>query len=67
MAGELHLPLFQVRLDGLISKFMGETAVKLRLIFDSVRATRAVYFSMSSMPLRRSVAWVTMWERSAEF
>lgn len=44
MAGELHLPLFQVRLDGLISKFMGETAVKLRLIFDSVRSTRAVYF-----------------------
>jgi SpoVK/Ycf46/Vps4 family AAA+-type ATPase len=36
--------LFQVRLDGLISKFMGETAAKLRLIFDSVRDHRAVYF-----------------------
>jgi SpoVK/Ycf46/Vps4 family AAA+-type ATPase len=44
LAGELGLPLFQVRLDGLISKFMGETAAKLRLIFDSVRDHRAVYF-----------------------
>lgn len=44
LAGELHLPLFQVRLDGLISKFMGETAAKLRLIFDAISATRAVYF-----------------------
>jgi SpoVK/Ycf46/Vps4 family AAA+-type ATPase len=44
LAGELGLPLFQVRLDGLISKFMGETAAKLRLIFDAIRDHRAVYF-----------------------
>ena len=44
LAGELGLALFQVRLDGLISKFMGETASKLRLIFDSVSDHRAVYF-----------------------
>jgi len=44
LAGELGLALFQVRLDALISKFMGETAAKLRLIFDSVRDHRAVYF-----------------------
>jgi SpoVK/Ycf46/Vps4 family AAA+-type ATPase len=44
LAGELGLPLLQVRLDGLISKFMGETAAKLRLIFDSMRDHRAVYF-----------------------
>ena len=30
LAGELHLPLFTVRLEGLITKFMGETAAKLR-------------------------------------
>jgi SpoVK/Ycf46/Vps4 family AAA+-type ATPase len=44
LAGELHLPLFTVVLDGLITKFMGETAGKLRLIFDAMQATRGVYF-----------------------
>ena len=44
LAGELHLPLFVIRLDGLITKFMGETAAKLRLIFDALRETRGVYF-----------------------
>lgn len=44
LAGELGLPLFQVRLDGLITKFMGETAAKLRQIFDSTQQTRGVYF-----------------------
>lgn len=44
LAGELHLPLFTVVLDGLITKFMGETASKLRLVFDAMDATRGVYF-----------------------
>jgi len=44
LAGELGMPLFQVRLDGLISKFMGETAAKLRLIFQAVAEQRGVYF-----------------------
>lgn len=44
LAAELSLPLFTIRLDGLITKFMGETAGKLRLVFDAIRATRAVYF-----------------------
>jgi len=43
LAGELHLPLFVIRLDGLITKFMGETAAKLRLVFDALRETRGVY------------------------
>jgi SpoVK/Ycf46/Vps4 family AAA+-type ATPase len=43
LAGELHLPLFVIRLDGLITKFMGETAAKLRLVFDAMVATRGVY------------------------
>jgi SpoVK/Ycf46/Vps4 family AAA+-type ATPase len=42
-AGELSLPLFVVRLDRLITRFMGETATKLRLIFDAIAQTRAVY------------------------
>lgn len=44
LAGELGLPLFQVRLDGLITKYMGETAAKLRQIFDATSQTRGVYF-----------------------
>ena len=43
LAGELNLPLFMVRLESLITKFMGETAAKLRLIFDAVEETRGVY------------------------
>lgn len=44
LAGELGLPLFLVRLDALITKFMGETAAKLRQVFDSVSNVRGVYF-----------------------
>jgi SpoVK/Ycf46/Vps4 family AAA+-type ATPase len=44
LAGELGIPLFVVRLDALITKFMGETAAKLRQVFDAVQATRGVYF-----------------------
>jgi SpoVK/Ycf46/Vps4 family AAA+-type ATPase len=43
LAGELGLPLFTIRLDGLITKYLGETAAKLRLIFDAIQQTRAVY------------------------
>ncbi len=44
LAGELGLPLLQIRLDGLITKFMGETAAKLRQVFDATGRTRGVYF-----------------------
>jgi len=43
LAHELSLPLLTVRLDSLLSKFLGETAAKLRLVFDAVRDQRAVY------------------------
>lgn len=44
LAGELGIPLFAVRLDALITKFMGETAAKLRQIFDAINEVRGVYF-----------------------
>lgn len=44
LAGELGIPLFSVRLDSLITKFMGETAAKLRQVFDSIADVRGVYF-----------------------
>ncbi len=43
LAGELGLALFTIQLDGLITKYMGETAAKLRLVFDAMHATRGVY------------------------
>lgn len=43
LATELGLPLFTVRLDALITKFMGETAAKLRLIFEALSHTRGIY------------------------
>lgn len=43
LAGELRLPLFTIMLEGLITKFMGETAAKLRLVFDAIRQNRGVY------------------------
>jgi SpoVK/Ycf46/Vps4 family AAA+-type ATPase len=43
LAAELGLPLFTIQLHGLITKYLGETAAKLRLIFDTIQETRAVY------------------------
>src|SRR5690606_22776324 len=43
LAGELGLPLLTIQLANLITKYMGETAAKLRLVFDAISATRAVY------------------------
>jgi SpoVK/Ycf46/Vps4 family AAA+-type ATPase len=43
IASELHLPLFVVQMDKLVTKFMGETSVKLRQIFDSIEDVTGVY------------------------
>jgi SpoVK/Ycf46/Vps4 family AAA+-type ATPase len=43
LAHELSLPLLSIRLDSLMSKFMGETASKLRMIFEAAEQQRAVY------------------------
>ncbi len=43
LAGELKLPLFVIRLESLITRFMGETASKLRLVFDETLRHRGVY------------------------
>jgi SpoVK/Ycf46/Vps4 family AAA+-type ATPase len=43
LAGELHLPLSTILLEGVITKFMGETASKLKLVFDAMASTDSVY------------------------
>lgn len=43
LAGELNLPLFVIRLEALITRYMGETAAKLRMVFDETAKHRGVY------------------------
>lgn len=43
LAGELKLPLMTVQLHGLITKYMGETAAKLHLVFAAMHESRGVY------------------------
>ncbi len=43
IARGLHLPLFIVQMDRLVTKYLGETSVKLRKIFDTIQETRGVY------------------------
>jgi SpoVK/Ycf46/Vps4 family AAA+-type ATPase len=44
LSGDIGLPLFVVRLDALISKYLGDSLSKLRLVFDTANQSRAVYF-----------------------
>lgn len=55
VASELRLPLFVTRFDSLITKFMGESASKLRLVFDAIKSTRGVYLfdEFDSLGLQR--------------
>ena len=43
LAGELSLPLFTLRLEGLFTRYMGEAATKLKLIFDNIQQVRGIY------------------------
>ncbi|MCR3923078.1 MAG: AAA family ATPase [Firmicutes bacterium] len=43
IANELNLSLFVIQIDRLITKYMGETSVKLRQVFEQIHEIRAVY------------------------
>jgi len=43
LAGQLRLPFLVVRLEALITRYMGETSAKLRLVFDETIRHRGVY------------------------
>jgi SpoVK/Ycf46/Vps4 family AAA+-type ATPase len=57
LAGELSLPLFTIELDGIITKFMGESAAKLRLVFESIANHRGVYLfdELDALGAERSI------------
>lgn len=44
LAKALRLPLYMVRLDGIVKSYLGETAGNLRKIFDCVGSHRGVWF-----------------------
>ena len=44
IAESLAIPMFSVRYDGLIGSFLGETALRMRRLFDFVRNRRCVLF-----------------------
>ena len=43
IANELHLPIYVVLMDKIVTKYMGETSAKLRQIFDYIEEVPAVY------------------------
>jgi len=43
IASELGLPLFNIQLENLISKYMGETSVKLKQLFERIYEYKGVY------------------------
>lgn len=57
LAKELNLPLFIVRTEKVVTKFMGETGQKLSRIFDFIDEVPAVYLLMNSMLSVLSVEW----------
>lgn len=44
IAHELDLPVAYVRLDGLVSSYLGQTSTNLRKVFDSVKTQRIILF-----------------------
>jgi len=43
LANELNLPLYTIQLDQIVTKFMGETSAKLRLVFDLIQQNPGLY------------------------
>lgn len=43
IAGELKLPFFNIQMDKIVTKFMGETSAKLRQVFDTIQDSEGVF------------------------
>lgn len=43
LASELGLPLYVIQIDKLVTKYMGETSVKLRQVFECIEEIQGVY------------------------
>jgi SpoVK/Ycf46/Vps4 family AAA+-type ATPase len=43
IANELHLPFYTILMDKIITKFMGETSIKLRKVFEIISKKQGIY------------------------
>lgn len=43
IANELHLPLYTILMDKMVTKYMGESSAKLRQVFDLIEQKQGVY------------------------
>ncbi len=43
LANEMNLPLYIVSMDKMVTKYMGETGAKLRLIFEAIKERNGIY------------------------
>jgi SpoVK/Ycf46/Vps4 family AAA+-type ATPase len=43
IANELDLPIYVILIDKIVTKYMGETAAKLRMVFDFIESNKGVY------------------------
>ena len=43
IAGELHLPMFTIRLDGIITKYLGEMKITMIIIIEADETTKIKY------------------------
>ena len=43
IANELHLPFYEIQMDKIVNKYMGETSAKLRQIFDNIQEHKGVF------------------------
>lgn len=43
IANELNLPFYEIQMDKIVNKYMGETSAKLRQIFDNIQERKGVF------------------------
>lgn len=67
IANELHLPIYVVLMDKIVTKYMGETSAKLRQIFDYIEDVPAVYLLMSLMQSEDNEERIMMLARCVEY
>lgn len=63
IANEVNLPLYVIQIDKLVTKYMGETSVKLRQVLTILKIIRECICLMNLMQLARTEVWIMMLER----
>ncbi len=58
LANDLGLPLFVIRLDSMLNRYLGESLSKMRIIFEAINQSKAVYLfdEFDSIGFTRDVA-----------